>query len=418
MKFLLHFILFFSASFYFGFEAFSAAKEAEKAVWKIHRPWREPQAGVTGFFIEKNLVVTSFYVISDLLKRNPERPITLTQGGGSSSIKVKKILALSILYDIALLETETEVENFLEIREEHPEASENLLVLGYPGGRKLKQIKKTGSILLEDSQSYIFPVNNSDLGYLRVSPVLDNQGRVAGVSFGASDNILSVMKADYLKKFIAGKEGSNCSEIVSVKKCMEKEIENLKKLIESGKGLSSFPHYIVSLEVYYREIEEGLASQMDQMFKGYKKLAEEGVAFSQGMLAWFYREGISVEKDSVQAFKWFQSSAEQGYVVSQYHLAEMYQKGEGIKRNLKEVMKWLQKAANQGYAPAQHDLAFMYSEGLETERDFEEALKWYRKSADQGYAPAQYALAYFWLSKAAKQGHPEALRIWNLFNRR
>src|SRR6185437_10666787 len=110
-------------------------------------------------------------------------------------------------------------------------------------------------------------------------------------------------------------------------------------------------------------------------------------------------------------------------------LADRYRVGDDLtKRNYPEAIRWYRAAAHQGVSAAQKDLGSMYQTAL---GDPVEAARWYRKAADQGLATAQFnyamrllhgdgiqnnhgietndAHAVEWLTRAAAQGHIEAI---------
>ena len=99
----------------------------------------------------------------------------LSQEGRDSKKQIKRVVAISALYDLALLETEESVTDYLSIVDSSVEQSEKLSVFGYPGG-VLKNLKKIGSVLDEDSHFYTFPVNYSKLRGSSGSPVLNEKG--------------------------------------------------------------------------------------------------------------------------------------------------------------------------------------------------------------------------------------------------
>ncbi|MBQ6615768.1 MAG: SEL1-like repeat protein [Thermoguttaceae bacterium] len=155
-----------------------------------------------------------------------------------------------------------------------------------------------------------------------------------------------------------------------------------------------------------------------------KQAAEQGNAEAQFELGLRYKDSDGVAEDMTQAAKWFRKAAEQDHPGSQYILGACYMKGFGVSKNAPEGVKWLRKAAEQGHPEAQTFLGACYGEGIGVSKDMTQAAKWFRKAADQGYAEAQYGLgmcylhgigvskdeseAVKWLRKAAEQGHAGA----------
>ena len=143
--------------------------------------------------------------------------IVLSQKGSSVVLRVEEILALEASHDLVLLKMKEKVSNYLSIKEGLLKPSENLFVLGYPGG-VFKKMRKTGNIFYENIHSYNFPVDYFDVSGASGSPVLDEQGQVVGVLFGCDENLLEVLKINHLKNFIAGHRKQNCSNLIDVKK--------------------------------------------------------------------------------------------------------------------------------------------------------------------------------------------------------
>ena len=378
-------------------------ENAEQAIWKIYDLYKWRISG-TGFFIGPNHFITGFHVVFTMLNfQNHESEnhgtinyIVLRQKENSSVLKVKKILAVSVLYDLVLLETEENVTNYLSLREHPPEASENLFSIGYPGGT-FKKIRKTGNIVYEDDHHYSFPTDHHGSGGDSGSPVLDEQGLVTGVLFRASLNTMHVIKMNHLREFIKGNIGINCAQSFGVmtkllnnyvfnnfnKRCIEKDIENLEELAEKGSTYAqTMLAHIYNTDYWPGWWDVGKAAQW------YVRAAQQGYAIAQFYLSNLY----GAQQHLKQAFLWAQAAAEQGYSGAQYNLAQMYRKGEGTPENLNQAILWYEKAAQQGDIEAQYNLAQIYRIGMGVEQNQEKALYWMKKAADQGYIQVQDVL--------------------------
>ena len=429
---------------------------SKRAIWKIMLNFerslitpdsdKERVVNGTGFFIGTNHFITNFHIIDNLLNKD-NRPgvlenkniidyIVLSQKGRASVLRVKKILAVSALHDLALLETEESVENYLSLREDMPESNEIFfLPASYPGG-VFREIIKTGHIIYEDDLSYSFPINRSYLEGTSGSPVLDVRGQVVGVTFSGLENLLHAIKINHLKEFIMGNAGMKCSDLKSsgVKDCIKEEMEDLEGLAEEG---SAYAQYHLAL-MYYNN--EGTPQNFNRIFYWLEKAAERGYAPAQYRLARLNY----VYEDNERFYDWTDSphqmaslqhslellvkAAEQGYVPAQYELALIelfhYREREGFvdPAYLQQALGWLKIIAKQGYAPAQYQLAYMYYSGREgIDQDIKQAVYWLKKSARRGYAPAQNHLAFmyyqgegvnqdikravYWLKKATEQGY-------------
>ena len=157
-----------------------------------------------------------------------------------------------------------------------------------------------------------------------------------------------------------------------------------------------------------------------------KLLANQGDMDAQNKLGAAYFNGKGIEKNSAEAQRWFTQSAQKGYAKSQYNLGIMYYVGQGVPQNHAEALNWFSKAAKQGLADAQYNLGVMYYQGVGITQNYPEAFKLYSQAAQKGHALAQYNLglmylagnsvpkdqvkAYMWLSLAAAQKVPEAIK--------
>ena len=141
-----------------------------QAIWKIHR--LDQHRNGTGFFIGPNHFITSLHIINVLLHESSfedmsqdywleDQNIVLEQEGNPSVLQVKRVLAVSALHNLALLETEENITNYLNLRD-NMRLSKSLLSIAYPKGIFTK-IRKMGDILYEDDQRYNFPANYSSL---------------------------------------------------------------------------------------------------------------------------------------------------------------------------------------------------------------------------------------------------------------
>ena len=86
-----------------------------------------------------------------------------------------------------------------------------------------------------------------------------------------------------------------------------------------------------------------------EALKWYRKSAAANRSLGLSGLAYMYRMGVGVEKDSVVAASLYSFAIEQGYDNFSYpgpviDLGEMYEKGEGVDKNLKKAVSLYIKA--------------------------------------------------------------------------
>ena len=134
---------------------------------------------------------------------------------------------------------------------------------------------------------------------------------------------------------------------------------------------------------------EGFSSNLfyshAEMFKWFKKAAENGHAGAQNELGVLYKNGYKIgllrfiDRNYKEALKWFIKAAEEGNPDAQFNLGDMYQRGMGVSRNYEEALKLFIKAAVEGHRDAQLKLVAMYEKGQGVPQDYKEALKWLEK---------------------------------------
>ena len=151
--------------------------DAEASIWRIYKN----RAGGTGFFIAPKLFVTNFHVLSRLLKATENLDnIHLKPEGSYNILNIEKVVAVSILYDLAIIEIKETSQYYLKLSQSKVKADENLFITGYPS-RNFTRMKKIGNIYYETNSRFSFPVNHSIIRGASGSPVLNDQGQVVGV---------------------------------------------------------------------------------------------------------------------------------------------------------------------------------------------------------------------------------------------
>ncbi len=109
------------------------------------------------------------------------------------------------------------------------------------------------------------------------------------------------------------------------------------------------------------------------------------------------------------AFPAFTRLAEQGDARAQTILALMYKYGEGTTEDPSQAFQWYQRAAKLNYPPAQFNLGLMHHEGLGTAINHELAIQWYIKAASGGFKRANEKLEELNTSSVSKTAVAEQL---------
>lgn len=120
-----------------------------------------------------------------------------------------------------------------------------------------------------------------------------------------------------------------------------------------------------------------------------RRLAEQGDAPAQMVLATAHYYGRGTEQDYQQAWHWSKKAAEQGDVLAQFALGVLYEKGQGTEQSYTKARDWYQKAAEQGHAGAQTNLGMLYFKGRGVPQDYFAAKEWFERAAAQGHLKAK-----------------------------
>ena len=109
--------------------------------------------------------------------------------------------------------------------------------------------------------------------------------------------------------------------------------------------------------------------------------AEKGDADAQYLLAVWFMDGKSGERDPQKAAQWMRKAASQGHAGSQFYMGHYYLNGmEVIKKDEQQAFEWFRKAAEQGEPTSQMNLAQCYQKGVGVKEDQVKAFQWFRLS--------------------------------------
>ena len=113
------------------------------------------------------------------------------------------------------------------------------------------------------------------------------------------------------------------------------------------------------------------------------------------------------------SFEEIKEKAGQGDSEAQFILSRMYRFDENVEKNGKLAFYWVEKAALQGHCRAQADLAGYY----DWHNDYENGVYWCKKAAEQGSEYACNSLAAYYLTGVGvKQDFEKALDYFEKSN--
>jgi TPR repeat protein len=120
--------------------------------------------------------------------------------------------------------------------------------------------------------------------------------------------------------------------------------------------------------------------------------AHRGDRNAQFQLGLRYGSGNGIAKNMVEAAKWYRRAADLGHAKAQAMLGVLYNSGQGVPRSQAEAIKWWRRAADQGDPDARFNLGMAYWKGDGVTQDFDKANALFRSMAPAGSAYARSVL--------------------------
>lgn len=167
----------------------------------------------------------------------------------------------------------------------------------------------------------------------------------------------------------------------------------LQRRAESGDSDAQY-----DLAMQYWEGKEGAPKDDSKAFYWAKKSAEQGDAYAQSWVGYFYENGYGTARDFGEAAYWYRRSADQGNRFSQNNLGECYYYGRGVERSYEKAASWYKKAADQEFPSAYYNLGWCYEMGEGVASNQSLAISCYRKAAASGNENARQRLSKLGLS--------------------
>ena len=120
--------------------------------------------------------------------------------------------------------------------------------------------------------------------------------------------------------------------------------------------------------------------------------AHRGDTNAQYNLGLLYGSGTGIAQNLTEAAKWYRRAAVQGHAKAQAMLGVLYSAGQGVAQSHTEAIKWWRRAANQGDADARFNLGMAYWNGQGITQDFDKASALFRSMAPAGSSYARSVL--------------------------
>jgi len=115
-----------------------------------------------------------------------------------------------------------------------------------------------------------------------------------------------------------------------------------------------------------------------------EKAVELGEHRAKQRLAYFYHQGMFVEKNLVKSLELNIGAADLGNEFAAFNAGNAFKYGEGTEVDYKKAMQYYQIAADMNIVMAMHNLGTLYYNGQGTERNMDKAHHWYLRAANFG----------------------------------
>lgn len=328
-------------------------ENAHRAVWKVHDAL-SPKAGKSGSFnqgtafaIGPNRMLTAFHLLLGFVEPDgtPQHiEFVQTHGGRSRALRAKRVVAVDLAHDLALLETEKGAGGYFELADGNlPTPDERLNILGYRG-RAFAWMKPAQGVVYANDFLFLVPTGTSELKGLSGGAVVTGKGRVAGMAFYANANLLFAVRTQHIRTFAAGNTGTRCSPNRSLDVCLMAGVEDVRRMAANGHLLAQFE--LGRENSFVARIDKGAEPSVALL----ERAADRGLAWAAFKLSFRYIRGIGVGKDLAKAFRYIERAANKGFPPAMYWAGRFLRNGWGVPKNSALGDDWMRQAAGSGYS--------------------------------------------------------------------
>ncbi|MXY39486.1 MAG: bifunctional trypsin-like peptidase domain-containing/SEL1-like repeat protein [Rhodospirillaceae bacterium] len=337
-------------------------ENAHRAMWKMHDAL-SLKAGKRGSFnqgtafaIGPKRMLTAFHLLLGFVEPDgapghieDHIEFVRTHVEESRALRVKRVLAVDLAHDLALLETEKGAGGYLDFADgDLPAPDERLNILGYRG-RAFAWMKPARGVAYANDFFFLVPTGTSELKGLSGGALVTGEGRVAGMAFYANANMLFAVRPRHIRSFAAGKTGTRCDLRPNLNACLMAGVEDVRRMAANGHLLAQFE--LGRDNSFVTRIDKGTEPNVALL----ERAADRGLAWAAFKLAFRYIRGIGVGKDLGEAFRYIERAAKQGFPPAMYWAGRFLGNGWGVPKTPALGDYWMSRAAGSGYAVAETD---------------------------------------------------------------
>ena len=139
-------------------------------------------------------------------------------------------------------------------------------------------------------------------------------------------------------------------------------------------------------------------------------LATNGDAKAQYNMGIFYRDGVEVKRNKLEALRWFLKAASGGNMLAEYAAGLAFYRGHGSAPDPQTALEYFLKATLKGHATAPLHIGRQYYAGIGVTQNYARAYFWWKLAKDRNVGGADINLRH--LSKIMnKEETAEALKL-------
>ncbi len=331
-------------------------------------------------------MLTNAHAVRTMLAGREAARIFLSRKGRPRRMRAKRLVAVSVTYDLALFELEGATPHYLTIAD--GSADNNLQLVGYPAGSFLVT-RQLARLVYQGPYYHVVPFDRYLVAGMSGGPIFD-AGNVVVALFSFSEaNLGYGIQARYLKRFIsrnreAFEAGVTCGQRELPGRCHRRGIYQAKKLAyQKGHVLAQYYLFEATGERRY------LLSS-----------AAGGLNLARISLGTYYRRDGKSSDGERRAYALFQKAADSHDPRAQYSLAHLPQ----IQKDLDLVFDLITQSAKGGYGPAYYIKGYLQYDWIGTERAKRNGIAWWKKAVRIGKDEQTLS----WFQKTAREGDTSA----------